>query len=139
MQTNKTIAIEAHRPQCQEASHAARPLLSWAPLLQPTAMGKESHTHQPGQPGGRNTQLKSMCKATMTRAAGFVHCAQRTMLATTASLFAERLQVSLKCTFDKTHKKTKCHPVFIHFVRKHTGKDTKKCLPQAITSAMLRL
>jgi len=37
---------------------------------------------------------KSMCKATMTRAAGW-DTAQRTMWATTTSVFAERLQVSL--------------------------------------------
>lgn len=32
---------------------------------------RESHTHQPGKPRGRNTELKSMCEATMTRAAGW--------------------------------------------------------------------
>lgn len=31
MQTNKTTVTEANRPQCQEASRAARPLLSRAP------------------------------------------------------------------------------------------------------------
>ena len=29
-------------------SHAVRRLLSWAPLPKLTAMGRESHTHQPG-------------------------------------------------------------------------------------------
>lgn len=47
-----------------------------------------------------------------------VCCTQRTMLATTASLFAEWLQVSLveNVHLNKHMKKSKCHPVFIHFV-----------------------
>lgn len=69
-----------------------------------------------------------------------VHCTQRTMLATSYSLFAERLRVSLVENVHLTkHMRTKCHPVCIHFVRKHCGKDTKKCLPQAFTLAMVRV
>lgn len=37
-------------------------------------------------------------------------------------------QLGRKCTFDKTLLKNKCHPVCIHFVRHHSGKDTKKCV-----------
>lgn len=56
-----------------------------------------------------------------------VHCAQRTMLATTDSLFAEWLQVSLVENVHLTkHTSTKYHPVSIHFVRKRSGKDERK-------------
>lgn len=55
-----------------------------------------------------------------------VHSAQRTMLATSHSLFAEWWRVSLVENVHLTkHTRTKCHPVCIHFVREQCGKDTE--------------
>lgn len=55
-----------------------------------------------------------------------VHCAQRTTLATSHSLFAEWWRVSLVENVHLTkHTRTKCHPVCIHFVREQCGKDTE--------------
>lgn len=104
-----------------------RPLLSGAPLLWPAAVGKQSHTHQPASPGGRNTQVHVQGHNDKSRRLG--HCTKDNVSHNNQCVCrAVAGQLGRTGTFDKTHEKTKCHPVFIHFVREHSGTNTKQCV-----------
>lgn len=99
----------------------------WAPSLKPTAMRKQSHRHQQGLPGGKNTLFKVHVQGHDDKSRGLV--GTRTVLAKTQRCFVERLQVSMaeNVHLTKTHERNKCHPVFAHFMMKRCGEDTKKC------------
>lgn len=138
--TNKTTVSEASGPQCQAASMWRD--RSWAghPYCSPLLWGKRV-THISRVCLEEKNAAKVHVQGHNDKGCRLVHCVQRTIFTTTASLFVEWLQVSSveNVHLTKNMKKNKCHPVFIHFVSRHSGKNTEMCLPWAVTLVMMRL
>lgn len=121
----KEASTKANRTQCQDASRADSLFLSWVPTTVADCYGeRESHTSVWLAWRKKHT-VKVHVQGHNDKGRRLVHCAQRTMLATADSLFAEWLRVSsVKHVHLTKHMRTKCHPVCIHFVRNRCGNGT---------------
>lgn len=129
MKTNKTTVTEANKPQCSVGvlcSEAAPEPSS--PTVAHSNGERESHTSAWLARRKKNT-VKVHVQGHSDKGRGLVPCTQRTMFATTASLFADWLQVRLgrKCTFDQTHEELNV-TLSLFILWKHSGKHTKKCV-----------